>query len=258
MVDLLDIVTLYTPTCRDFVMPIALHNVTKTFPLKNNKRKVIFENVSFRFPEGKSIGIIGRNGQGKSTLMRILAGTEPIDSGHVERTGSISWPIGQANFQMSLTAMENVRFVAQIYGYTHDEQAEIIRFVKEFADLGPYFNEPIKTYSSGMKARVAFGLSMAIDFDYYLTDEAFNAGDARFEQKCKEVITYRRKKNNFIVVSHSMKHIKNYCDQVIVLNDGEFHLYEDVEEGIAAHKGSLEKLMPSKKVDAHEAQALEE
>jgi capsular polysaccharide transport system ATP-binding protein len=222
-------------------MPIELINVTKTYPLKKGRRKVIFEDVSFKFPEGKSMGIIGRNGQGKSTLMRILAGTEPIDSGEVRRTGSISWPIGQANFQMSLTAMENVRFVAQVYGYNSKEQDEIIRFVREFADIGPYFTEPVRNYSSGMKARVAFGLSMAIEFDYYLTDEAFNAGDATFERKCKEVIQYRKKHQNFIVVSHGMNHIRNYCDNVILLEDGVFNLYEDVEEGIERHENSLQR-----------------
>jgi capsular polysaccharide transport system ATP-binding protein len=222
-------------------VPIELMNVTKTYPLKKGRRKIIFEDVSFKFPEGKSMGIIGRNGQGKSTLMRILAGTEPIDFGNVVRTGSISWPIGQANFQMSLTAMENVRFVAQVYGYNGKEQDEIIRFVREFADIGPYFTEPVRNYSSGMKARVAFGLSMAIEFDYYLTDEAFNAGDATFERKCKEVIQYRKKHQNFIVVSHGMNHIRNYCDNVIVLEDGVFHLFENVEEGISMHENNLKR-----------------
>lgn len=163
---------------------IILDNLTKSYRLNSGERHYVFKNLSFEFPENCSIGLIGANGAGKSTLMRILGGMDIADSGKVKTDKTISWPVGlSGGFQGSLSARDNVKFVSRIYGYESESMREKVSFVEEFAEIGQYFDEPVKTFSSGMRSRVAFGLSMAFDFDYYLIDEAGAVGDAKFKKK---------------------------------------------------------------------------
>ncbi|MEZ2723321.1 ABC transporter ATP-binding protein [Pseudomonas putida] len=189
-------------------------------------------------PPGKNIGLIGRNGAGKSTLMRLLGGADVPDSGTIVTDRSISWPVGlTGGFQGSMTGRDNVKFVCRIYGAIGDAMREKIRYVQEFAEIGDWIDEPIKTYSSGMRSRLAFGLSMAFDFDYYLIDEVMSVGDAQFKRKCAEVFKERLRNSNVVLVSHSMPEIEKLCDIVLLVRDGGIQIYDDVSEGIKAYNG---------------------
>ncbi len=166
--------------------------------------------------------------------MKIIAGFEHPTSGLVDRGGlSISWPIGYTScFQSSLTGADNARFIARIY---RRDVGPLLDFVEDFAQLGPYFRQPIKTYSAGMSARLAFGISLAIEFDVYLVDEVTGAGDARFRERCHEALMYRRRTGTLIMVSHDMATLKAFCTRGAVLHEGRLTVFEDLEEAIETH-----------------------
>ncbi|WP_145584838.1 ABC transporter ATP-binding protein, partial [Yersinia intermedia] len=190
---------------------IRIENLTKSYRTPAG-RHYVFKNLNVEFPTNKSVALIGRNGSGKSTLLRVIGGIDRPDSGKVITDKTISWPVGLAGgFQGSLTGRENVKFVARLYA-TDRELREKVAFVEEFAELGKYFDMPIKTYSSGMKSRLGFGLSMAFKFDYYLVDEVTAVGDARFKQKCAELFKSRHEEASFLMVSHSLGSLKEFCD----------------------------------------------
>ena len=215
---------------------IELRDVTKSYRTTKG-RKFVFRNLSFMVPHGKNLAIIGRNGAGKSTLMRLLAGQDMPDSGKIIAPDSISWPVGlSGGFQGSLTARQNVKFVARVYGAESDRLREIVDYVQNFADIGDYFDQPVNTHSSGMRARVAFGLSLAFDFDYYLVDEAMSTGDQKFKTRASEEFRKRVGKANIILVTHGMSQVKSLCDVVLVLDHGEIKKFDDVDEGIAYYK----------------------
>ncbi|HEN8733533.1 ABC transporter ATP-binding protein [Pseudomonas sp. USTB-Z] len=212
-----------------------LRNVTKSY-LTPNGRRYVFRNLSLAIPPGKNIGLIGRNGAGKSTLMRLLGGADVPDSGTIVTDRSISWPVGlTGGFQGSMTGRDNIKFVCRVYGATGDAMREKIRYVQEFAEIGDWIDEPIKTYSSGMRSRVAFGLSMAFDFDYYLIDEVMSVGDAQFKRKCNEVFQEKLQKSNVVLVTHTMSEVEKLCDVVLLVRNGEIQVYDDVSEGIKAY-----------------------
>ncbi len=215
---------------------IVLENVTKFFKTKKGK-KYILKNVSMTIPEGVNVGILGVNGAGKSTFLRILGGIDFPNSGKVMSSKTFSWPLGLAGgFQGSMTGKQNVRFVARIFGKNEEEIKEIIEFVKDFSELGDYFDMPIKTYSSGMKSRLNFGLSLAFDFDYILIDETLSVGDSRFKKKSKEALMKKIEKSNVLMVSHSMSDLKNICDVGIVLNNGKISYFNDINDAINVYK----------------------
>jgi capsular polysaccharide transport system ATP-binding protein len=212
-----------------------LKNVTKSY-LTPKGRRYIFRNLSLSIPPGKNIGLIGRNGAGKSTLMRLLGGADIPDSGAIITDQSISWPVGLAGgFQGSMTGRDNIKFICRVYGAEGDVMREKVRYVQEFAEIGDWIDEPIKTYSSGMRSRVAFGLSMAFDFDYYLIDEVMSVGDAHFRRKCVEVFQEKLQQSKVVLVSHTMPEIEKLCDIVLLVRDGGIQIYEDVAEGIKAY-----------------------
>lgn len=212
-----------------------LRNVTKSY-LTPLGRRYVFRDLSMAIPPGKNIGLIGRNGAGKSTLMRLLGGADIPDSGTIATDQSISWPVGLAGgFQGTMSGRENIKFVCRVYGYEGDAMREKIRYVQEFAEIGDWIDEPIKTYSSGMRSRLAFGLSMAFDFDYYLIDEVMSVGDAQFKRKCAEVFEQKLQRSKIVLVSHSMPEIEKLCDIVLLVRDGGIQVYEDVAEGIKAY-----------------------
>lgn len=196
---------------------ISLRNIIKTYPYTKGRR-VILNNISYDFPPGVNVGILGRNGAGKSTMMRILSGAEPPDSGTVIRKSRISWPLGFAcGFSSELTGRENLRFVCRLYG---EDYNRIVRYVEDFAELGKYMDMPISSYSSGMRAKLTFGISMAFEFDYYLIDELTAVGDAVFRAKSEAVFQERSSSATLLVVSHNMKNIKRFCSKLLVLHKG--------------------------------------
>lgn len=213
---------------------ITLEHVTKSYPGRHGRHTVL-KDISIEFPSDKSVGILGVNGAGKSTLLRILSGVEAPDSGTVTRRGRISWPIGfGGGFNASLTGEENCRFVSRIYDEDIDR---VTSFAYEFSELGDFFYMPVRTYSSGMRSRLAFGLSMAIDFDCYLVDEVTAVGDRKFNQKCRAAFAQRRERSILLMVSHSMKTIRTYCDRYAVLNNGKIHLYDNLKVAERSYDG---------------------
>ena len=211
---------------------IELANVFK-FYKTFGMRKIVLDHVSASFQPGWSYGLLGVNGAGKSTTLRLLAGTEAPNSGRIRRSSRVSWPLGfSGGFHPSMTGRENVYFVARIYG---EDPVKTSRFVEDFAEIGEYIDRPIKTYSSGMTARLAFGLSMAIDFDCYLIDEVTAVGDARFAARCQAVFDQRREHTDIIIVSHSMATVKSLCQRGAVLVDGRLMMFDDVDEAIEVY-----------------------
>ncbi|MFW6067627.1 MAG: ABC transporter ATP-binding protein [Myxococcota bacterium] len=214
---------------------IELQSVTKAYPTTAGLR-VVLDRISFVFPERVSVGILGHNGAGKSTLLRLLGGAEQPDAGRVVRHGRVSWPIGFAGgFNGSLSGEQNCRFVARIYGAEIDP---VVEYARAFAELGDYFHMPVRTYSSGMRARLAFGLSMALDFDTYLVDEVTAVGDQTFQSKCKDEFAARRERSSVIIVSHNIKTIRDYCDLFCVLRDGKLHVFERIKEARRAYEAA--------------------
>ena len=215
---------------------IRLDQVTQSY-MTLNGRKIVFRDLSFDVAEDVNIGLIGRNGAGKSTLMRLLSAVDLPDSGTITTKGRLSWPVGlRGGMQKNLTGRDNVKFVCRIQGIRSTEMQEKIRYVQEFAEIGKYFDEPVSTYSSGMQARLAFGTSMAFDFDYYLIDEVMAVGDVEFKAKSKKVFNERLQKSKVILVSHNMRLIQNMCDVVVHLDRGRATVYDDVRKGIAAYR----------------------
>ena len=211
---------------------IKIENLTKSYRTPTG-RHYVFKDLNIEIPSGKSVAFIGRNGAGKSTLLRMIGGIDRPDSGKIITNKTISWPVGLAGgFQGSLTGRENVKFVARLYA-KQEELKEKVEFVEEFAELGKYFDMPIKTYSSGMRSRLGFGLSMAFKFDYYIVDEVTAVGDARFKEKCAQLFKERHKESSFLMVSHSLNSLKEFCDVAIVFkDDNAVGFFEDVQEGI--------------------------
>lgn len=212
-----------------------LRNVTKSY-LTPKGRRYILRDLSIAVPSGKNIALIGRNGAGKTTLMNLLGGADIPDSGVIVSDQSLSWPVGlTGGFQGSMTGRDNIKFVCRVYGATGDAMREKIRYVQEFAEIGDWIDEPIKTYSSGMRSRIAFGLSMAFDFDYYLIDEVMSVGDAQFRRKCAEAFQAKRQNARIVLVTHNMNEVRKLCDIVLHVRDGAIQIYQDVEQGIAAY-----------------------
>jgi capsular polysaccharide transport system ATP-binding protein len=183
--------------------------------------------VSFTLSKGEKLAILGRNGAGKSTLIRLLGGVELPTAGFIQQTMSLSWPLGlQGGFQGSLTGNDNMRFIARIYNKPFDH---IKAYVEDFAELGRFLSEPVKTYSLGMRARLAFALSLAIDFDCYLIDEIIAAGDQRFQRRSHEELFEKRADRSLILASHMGEVIKAYCSRALVLHQGHGNLFDDVD-----------------------------
>ena len=215
---------------------IVLKNITKVFQAAGRK-KVVARGINAVFPTGVSVGLLGRNGAGKSTLLRMIAGLSSTTSGEILTDGRISYPVGLASsMHPDMTGAQNALFVARIYGADTDE---MIRFVKNFAELGPHFHMPVRTYSSGMRGRLSFGINMALDFDTYLVDEITAAGDASFKEKSNAVFLDRIGSRSAIYVSHSIGQIRSICTAGAVLENGSLTYYPDVEEAIAHHNRNM-------------------
>lgn len=211
---------------------IELKNIVKYYPVKGGKRKVL-DGINLVINPGEKIGILGKNGAGKSTLIRILSGAEEPSSGNIKRTMNISWPLAfSGSFQGSLTGADNVRFVCRVYNTDYKKAMEL---VESFAELGKYLYEPVKVYSSGMRARLAFAISLAVDFDCYLIDEVISVGDASFHQKCQVELFEKRSHKAMVIVSHELHNIREHCDKVAVLNNGVLTIFENLEDAIVLY-----------------------
>ncbi|WP_071796221.1 ABC transporter ATP-binding protein [Natronohydrobacter thiooxidans] len=216
---------------------IEFRDITKGFWVRGEYRPVIHE-LNLILPSGRSLALLGRNGAGKSTLLNMVSGTMRPDTGEIISDGSISFTVGYSgSFHKDMTGAQNTRFLARVYGVDTEELCD---FVEDFAEIGPHFHMPVRTYSSGMKSRLAFGVSMGIKFDTYLIDEATATGDARFKRKSKEVFAARMAQASAVMVSHSMTDIRAFCDAGLVLNDGQIEVFEDVEDAIKRHQELLE------------------
>ena len=206
---------------------ISVEHVSKRYLTRQGWRTVLHD-INFTLQKGEKIGILGRNGAGKSTLIRLISGVEPPSEGEIKRTMSISWPLAFSGaFQGSLTGMDNLRFICRISNVDIDY---VKNFTEEFSELGQYLYEPVKRYSSGMKARLAFALSLAVEFDCYLIDEVIAVGDSRFAEKCRYELFEKRKERSIILVSHSHSAMKQYCDNAMVLENGHMHTFEDMDK----------------------------
>lgn len=216
---------------------IHLQNICKTYTLKG-RHKVVADNITATFPSGVSVALLGRNGAGKSSLLRMISGAMLPTSGRILSTGTISWPVGFAgSFNGELTGEQNCRFVARVYGV---DTEELLHFVEDFAELGDHFRLPIRTYSSGMRSRLAFGLSMAVPFDTYLVDEVSAVGDAAFKAKSNRVFKERMKNAGAIVVAHSMRMLQRNCQAGAVLENGKLTFFDNIDDAIAAHLQNME------------------
>lgn len=215
---------------------IQVDRVCKTYPTRSGSR-VVLDDVSFTLQRGEKLGILGRNGAGKSTLVRLVSGAERATSGTVTRTMSVSWPLAFGGaFQTALTGLDNVRFISRIY---RQDFARNIDFVADFTELGLYLREPVRSYSQGMRARLAFAISMIIEFDCYLIDEIGAVGDARFHERCEIELFQRRSDRAMLIISHDTAYIKNHCGKFAVLNEGRISFYDEFSTAHDAHVRNL-------------------
>jgi capsular polysaccharide transport system ATP-binding protein len=205
----------------------------------------VLNGITMTVMPGERLGILGRNGSGKSTLVRLISGQEYPDTGTVRRAMSVSWPLAfSGGFQGSLTGLDNLRFIARIYNVDHES---IRGFVEDFADLGTYFREPVKTYSSGMQARLAFALSLAIEFDCYLIDEIIAVGDARFHERCTHELFEKRKSRAFVITSHDPEFIRKYCTRAAVLHRGTLASFDSVDDAFGYYMEDVLQLRGARK-----------
>jgi capsular polysaccharide transport system ATP-binding protein len=215
---------------------IELKNVCKSYPV-NSGVKHILKNVSLCIPGGTNLAILGPNGAGKSTLLRLIGGAEAPNHGSIHSDLSVSWPLGiGSGFQSSLSGLQNVLFVCRINGLSRLQTRQVIDEVVEFTELGKYFELPVRTYSSGMRARLSFGLSMAFLFDIYLVDELTSVGDAIFRAKAKEAFENMRNRASLIFVSHNLQTLRESCNSALFLHDGSAEFFPDIEDGILAYQ----------------------
>jgi capsular polysaccharide transport system ATP-binding protein len=215
---------------------IRLEKVSKCYPTINGLHYVL-RDATIEIPARAQVGVLGRNGAGKSTLMRMLAGVDVPNSGRIIKWGSVSWPLGIASgVQGQMTGRENTRFACRIQGLHYDEMAPIIDFVQSFAEIGDYFDMPARVYSSGMKARLGFGITMAFDFDFYIIDELTAVGDMSFKDKARKIFQEKRRKAGFVRASHSFAEIRAECSSGLVIHDARLEYFPDIEEAIARYE----------------------
>jgi capsular polysaccharide transport system ATP-binding protein len=212
-----------------------MSNVSKTYDTRFGPRTIL-DGVSFKLERGKNMGILGRNGAGKSTLIRLISGAEKPTSGTIERTMSVSWPLAFSGaFQYHLTGLDNLKFICRVYGVDYKP---LVPFVEEFTELGVYFREPVFHYSMGMMTRLAFALSMAIEFDCFLIDEAMVVGDAHFHERCHVELFQKRKDRAFIMVTHDANSIRQYCESACVLKNGKLLSFPTVDEAFEFYEAN--------------------
>ncbi|HYA43520.1 MAG TPA: ABC transporter ATP-binding protein [Syntrophobacteraceae bacterium] len=216
---------------------IKVENLSKSYPTSRGGWRRVLHDINMEVRKGEKVGIIGLNGSGKSTLIRLIGGAEIPSRGTVTRTMSVSWPLAfMGAFQPSLTGLDNLRFICRVYGVDYKKS---IPFVEEFSELGRYLREPVKKYSSGMIARLAFALSMAQEFDCFLIDEIIAVGDARFHGRCIVELFGKRSDRAMIMVSHNDHFLRSHCDRICVLVAGRMYDFDNPEDAFAFHAESV-------------------
>ncbi|MBS7244303.1 MAG: ABC transporter ATP-binding protein [Comamonas sp.] len=217
---------------------IEVIDVHKRYYTDHGMGPWVLRGVNLKIPNGCSVGLIGSNGAGKSTLLRIIGGVDYPNKGQVHRHCRVSWPMGfGGGLQGSLTGRQNTKFVARIHGMEH-EIPRIVLQVQKFAEIGAAFDEPVKTYSSGMKSRLQFGLSLAFDFDVYISDEVTATGDRAFKKKARKAFKNMVGKSSVIMVSHSESTLKDFCQAGIWLHDGTAQWFDQIDDAIKAYHDS--------------------
>jgi capsular polysaccharide transport system ATP-binding protein len=212
---------------------INLQNVTKRYAMRHGDVTVL-DDVNLVVKPTEKLGILGRNGAGKSTIIRLISGAEMPSSGRVTRQMTVSWPLAFGGaFQGTLTGLDNLRFICRVYGVSTEDKIE---YVQDFSELGRYLHEPVKTYSAGMRARLAFAISMVVEFDCFLIDEIVAVGDARFHQKCNVELFEKRKDRALILVSHDPGYIRAHCQSAAVLVKGKLTSFANVDEAFAYYE----------------------
>jgi len=215
---------------------IELLNVTKRYPIHGGERTIL-DQINLLIQPGEKLGILGKNGAGKSTLVRLLSGSERPSSGKIIRQMKMSWPIALGDaFHNYLTGLDNLRLICRIYDVSFEDKVE---FVKEFSELGIYLREPLISYSSGMRARLAFAISMIIEFDCYLIDEVSAVGDSRFKDKCQYELFEKRADRGKVIVSHDPTFVREHCQDAVVLVDGRMHHFDTVDEGLSFYQAHM-------------------
>jgi capsular polysaccharide transport system ATP-binding protein len=215
---------------------IVLENITKRYNTRQGPR-VVLDNLNLTIHPGEKVGILGCNGAGKSTLIRLISGAELPTFGSIQRGMSVSWPLAFGGaFQGSLTGLDNLRFICRVYGVDFRTRVD---YVEEFSELGRYMREPVKTYSSGMRARLAFAISMSIEFHCYLIDEVLAVGDSRFHEKCQHELFEKRKDRAMIIVSHLPEQIIHHCVRAAVLHTGKLHCFDDVIQAYEFYQAAI-------------------
>ncbi|MCB2117473.1 MAG: ABC transporter ATP-binding protein [Rhodobacteraceae bacterium] len=216
---------------------IEFRNLQKSYPVRGGGRKVLFDGLTLTLPRGAKVGLLGRNGAGKSTLISMIAGTTKLNGGEIRREGTVSWPLGFAgSFAVDMSGIQNIRFVARIYGVDSDA---LVDYVADFSELGDFMRMPVRSYSAGMRARLAFGVSMGLSFDWYLVDEITAVGDAAFRKKSLAVFGDRLQASGLIMVSHSSVTLREYCTSGMVIDNGKAIYFDDLEEAIALHEYNM-------------------
>ena len=217
---------------------IHIEHVTKSYATRHGNVTVL-DDVNLTIRPGEKVGILGRNGAGKSTIIRLISGAGRPSAGHIRREMSVSWPLAFGGaFQGTLTGLDNLRFICRVYGKSTEDK---IAYVQEFSELGRYLREPVKTYSAGMRARLAFAISMVVEFDCFLIDEIVAVGDSHFHEKCRIELFEKRKDRAMIIVSHDPGYIKAHCEHAAVLVDGKLHRYEQVEDALEFYQSHIKQ-----------------
>ncbi|MEO6216845.1 MAG: ABC transporter ATP-binding protein [Sphingomonas sp.] len=212
---------------------ISCSNLWKSYRVGHGQKQVL-KGIDFAIAPGDRVGLLGRNGAGKSTLIKLIGGVELPTTGRIRRGMTCSWPLGfHGGFQGSLTGYDNARFIARIYDRDYGTMRQ---FIEDFTELGRQLRMPVKTYSSGMRARLAFALSLAIEFDCYLIDEVIMVGDKNFQEKCHFELFEKRKDRAILLASHSLSSIREFCNRAVVLESGHMTQFNDLEEGLAVYE----------------------
>ena len=218
---------------------IIVDDVHKRYLTDHGPGKWILRGVTFTIPAKINVGLVGRNGAGKSTLLRLIGGTDTPSRGRIERRSRVSWPMGfGGGLQGSMSGRQNARFVCRIHGHEHD-MAERVAYIRDFAEIGDSFDEPVKTYSSGMKSRLQFAMSMAFDFDVYISDEITSTGDAAFRSKAAGAFETLAQRAGLIMVSHSEGTLRQFCQAGIWLHEGQAHWFDDISDALKNYKESI-------------------
>lgn len=212
---------------------IHIEHVTKRYATRHGNVTVL-DDVNLTIRPGEKVGILGRNGAGKSTMIRLISGAERPSAGQIRREMSVSWPLAFGGaFQGSLTGLDNLRFICRVYGKSTEDK---IAYVQDFSELGRYLREPVKTYSAGMRARLAFAVSMVVEFDCFLIDEIVAVGDSRFHEKCRIELFEKRKDRAMIIVSHDPGYVRAHCDHAAVLVQGKLTTFDHVDDAFAFYQ----------------------